>query len=891
MPSFGKRISSALDAMFRRRRLERDMAEELRHHLDELTRANIEEGMAPEEARYAALRRFGGVDQIGERCRDTRGLAWWDALSGDLRAAARSVLRGRGFTATVLLTIAICLAANVMIFAVVNSALLRPLPFREGGRLVAVHNNYPKAGIHRAGVGVPDYLERRSGITAFEESGAIRPSWVRLDTAAGADNVTAAAATPSFFRVLGAQAALGRTFSEDEGVTGRDKVVLLTDGLWRERYNADPLVIGRTIQIDETPYTIVGVMPAGFHYLSERPVLWLALSFSADDRRQDHRHGSFVEMIARLRPGATIATAQAQLDTVDEEARKLDPLAEQVRTVGYFSNVADLRSDHASDLRPVLLLLQTGVLFLLLIGIVNLANLYLVRATGRTKEYSLRQVLGARQVHLVRALLVEAVLLSLAGGILGLGLAAAALRGLTTLAANRLPVDMAPELGAAVCAAALAASLGIGLVLALPVIWLTLRGNLAVALTVESRGGTTTRSVHRLRHTLIVAQIALAFVLLSGTGLLGLSFARLLDVAPGFRKENLVSGVVSLPWWKAYKQPSQQAAVMGTLLSAFRSLPGVTSAALSDGVPFGGRTWVQAFSIVGSSVDADEFVKEGLFVDQVSGDYFTTLGIPLREGRYLDEDDARLNRKVCVIDEEFARRHWPHGSAIGSRIALPYNPLDPVRDLYSIVGVVGSVKQQDLADQGPHGAAYFPIRERSDFMITVRTEQAPTDAEAAFRKAVLGVDPSLQIYDLKPMALRIDDSLSNRRAPLALAAVFAGVSLLLAALGIYGVLAYSVAQRRREIGVRMALGAQPAQIFRQFLGLGLKLLCVAVPIGMLGSWMAGRAMADLLYGVAPLNALVLGGTAVLTATVALPACLLPSQRAARVAPNEALRAD
>jgi predicted permease len=450
---------------------------------------------------------------------------------------------------------------------------------------------------------------------------------------------------------------------------------------------------------------------------------------------------------------------------------------------------------------------------------------------------------------------------------------------------------MAPELGAAVCAAALAASLAIGLVLALPVIWLTLRGNLAVAMTVESRGGTTTRSVHRLRHTLIVAQIALAFVLLSGAGLLGLSFARLLDVSPGFRKENLVSGVVSLPWWKAYTKPSEQAAVMGSLLSAVRSLPGVTSAALSEGVPFGGRTWVQAFSIVGNTVDADEFIKEGLFGDQVSGDYFTTLGIPLRDGRYLDEDDVRTHRKVCVVDEEFAHRHWPRGGAIGGRIALPYNPLDPARDLFSIVGVVGTVKQQDLGDQGPHGAVYFPIRERTDFMVTVRTAQAPAAAADAFRKVVIGVDPSLQIFDLKPMALRIDDSLSDRKAPLVLAAVFAGVSLLLAALGIYGVLAYSVAQRRREIGVRMALGARPAQIFRQFLGLGLRLLCIAVPIGILGACMAGRDMADLLYGVAPWDALVLAGTAVIMAAVALPACLLPSQRAARVAPSEALRAD
>jgi predicted permease len=880
-----------LRALFARKRIEAELSDEIRIHLEMATEANVAAGMPPDEASLAARRQFGGIEQIKESYRDERLLVWLDRLGADVRLAARSLLRARAFTVTVLLIIALCLSANVGIFTMVNSVLLRPLPFREPDRLVMVHNNYAKAGLLHIGVSVPHYLERRRGVAAFADAALIRHRAAYLDVAGSTESLEAAQVTPSFFRVLGVDAAVGRTFSEDEGVEGRDKVVVLSDGYWREHFNADTGAIGRTLRLENTPYTIVGVMPPGFRYLSYASRLWRPLSFSDEDRGDDRRHDDGSEMIARLRPGATLAEAQAQLDAVNERARKLDPMAEMVRSVGFFSDVVDLRADHVADFRPALLLLQAGVLFLLLIGTVNLANLFMVRATGRAKEWSLRQVLGAGRFQLIRALLVEALMLSGTGGLIGLGLGAAALKGWSRLAAGRLPAEAALGLDTTVCLAALGLSLALGLLLALPVLWLTVRGDLATALAFESRGGTTARSVHRLRHALIVAQVALAFVLLSGAGLLGLSFVRVLEVEPGFQRDNLVTGIVTLPWWSDYKEPARRTALIARLLANLRSEPGAASAALSGGVPFTGRTWVQAWSIAGRTPSSDEFIKEGLFSNIVSGGYFATLGIPLREGRLVDDDDVQQKRLVCDIDEEFARRHWPHGGALGHLIAQPYNPKDPHQDRYAIIGVVGSVKQDDLADRQAHGAAYFPIQDPAEFVVTLRTRQTVEAAGASLRDAVLRADPGLMVNDIEPMASRIEGSLATRKTPLVLAALFAGVSLVLAAVGVYSVLAYSVSQRRREIGVRMALGAQPSQILRQFLGLGLRLLAVGLPLGVLGAWIAGHAIAGMLFAVEPLSLQVLGATAAVLVAAALPACLLPSRRAARVSPNEALRAD
>ena len=805
----------------------------------------------------------------------------------DLRLAFRGLVRDKGFTATALLTFALCLGANVALFAVVNAVLIRPLPYQNPGQLVTIFNQYPKAGVDRGGDSVPHYLERRAGIAAFADAAAFRDNGVTLGEGGSPNRLASMNATPSFFRVLGVAPALGRTFTDEEGFYGKNDVLILSDGLWRQAYGADPSIVGRKIRMDGKPQTVIGVMPPGFAFGTSMAKVWAPLCFSDDERKQDQRHSNNMSMIARLRAGSTIGDAQSQMDALNKHTLEQDPYAKLVVDAGFHTAVVDLHGDFVAESRPVLLLLQAGVLFLLLIGAVNLANLLLVRASARAKEFSLRQVLGAGRFQIARQLLTETLALSFAGGVLGLGLGWAGLRGLEALGADHLPHFAPYRLDGGVCLAAFIASLLMGLLLALPMLWHNMGGNLAMALSVESRGGTTTRSAHRLRHTLIVAQFALAFTLVAGAGLLGLSFAKVLSVDPGFRPENLLTGTVSLPWDR-YKDEKPRFAFITRLDQELRALPGVTAVGFTTNLPFSGHENDNAISIEGQPPAPGESLHTH-YTSGVAGEFFSAMGIPIREGRVLTNDDSVRSLRVCVIDEDVERRYWPGKSALGHRI---FNgPPDKPDQAYTIVGVVGSSKQTDLADKRASGSVYFPYIHSANQSITalLRTVQAPQAAGPALRAAVLRVDPELPVDDLKTMTARLDDSLVARRSPVMLAGIFAGVALVLAAVGIYGVLAYAVAQRRREIGVRMALGALPQQILAQFLSLGAKLVITGSILGGLGGWLTGRAMAGLLFGVGPAHPAVFAGTAALLAVVAMAACLLPAVRAARVPPMEALR--
>jgi predicted permease len=477
----------------------------------------------------------------------------------DARMALRALKRDKGFTATALLTFGLCIGANVALFAVVNAVLISPLPYPNPGQLVTVFNRYPKAGVDRSGVSVPHYLERGAGVAAFVEAGAFRPSGATIGESGAPEHVSALQVTPSFLRTLGITPALGRNFADEEGFYGKNNVVIISDGLWRQNYNGAKDVVGRKLRLGTEPQTIIGVMAPRFAFGTERPQLIFPLCFSDDDKKPERRHSNNMGMIARLRPRASIAQAQAQVDAVNASALVADPYAKIVVDAGFSTKVVDLHQDFVTEARPGLLLLQAGVAFLLLIGAVNLANLLLVRASARHKEFSVRQVLGAGRGQIARLLLAETLVLALAGCALGLAIGWAGLRGLEALGADDLPHFVPYGLDTRVCMAALGLSILTGLLLAVPMIWHSLRGNLAQALSVESRGGTTSRATHRLRHALITAQFALAFTLLCGAGLLGLSFARILAVNPGFRPENVLTGGVSAPYAR-YKEEKQRLA-------------------------------------------------------------------------------------------------------------------------------------------------------------------------------------------------------------------------------------------------------------------------------------------------------------------------------------------
>jgi len=807
----------------------------------------------------------------------------------DLRQTLRRLARERGFTATVLLTLALCIAANVAIFAVVDAILVRSLPFPHPEQLVTAINSYPGAGVPRAGASLPNYYDRREAIKAFASTAIIQGGSAIVGEAGSPQRVDRDRVSPEFFATLGVPLAMGRTFTEDEMFYDHSDVAILTDAYWRNNFNADPNVLGRKFQVNSLPVTVIGVLPPGFRYLSSRAQFFVPAASSKEDRGIDRRHSNNFELIARLTPGTTLAVARAQIDALNVRQVAEDPYAKLLKGAGYFTMVNSLHEDHVREVRPILLLLQGGVLSLLLIGGVNLVNLLLIRASGRSKELAVRQALGASRRHIAREVMLETVLLAVGGGLLGLAGGAAGIRLLSMLGTDQLPMGATIVFDGRVAVVALAISLVVGFALALPIIWFNLHARLAPVLQAETRGGTASRAAQRMRHGFIVAQVALAFVLLAGAGLLGISLQRVLATSPGFQPAQVLTGQIDLPW-KNYKDMPPRLAFIERLLGELRALPGVTSAGISTGLPFSGSTDNNATAIEGIEPAPGESIRAH-YTSSAVGDYWQALGIPLIAGRFLTDADHHAKNRVCLVDEDFARRYWPNQSALGHRIVN--GPTFKAEEACTIVGVVGNVKQTDLSERNAQGAIYYtyPNYDSARLSVVVRTPLAPEALAATLKKTVLRLDPELPVDDLKPMQVRIDDSLVSRRSPAVLAGIFAGVALLLAAVGTYGVLAYAVAQRRREIGVRMALGAQPEQVLAQFLGLGVKLLLAGIGLGVLGAWAAGRAMQSVLFGVGTVNAGVLLATAAVMMIVVLLAVFLPSYRASRVSPLEALRDD
>lgn len=882
------RLGRRLRALIRKSEMERELDEELRYHLEREIEQNVAGGMSPEEARYAALRRFGGMEQAKEQCREARGVRPLEDLWRDLRYSARMLRKAPGFTFVAVGTLALCLGANLTILAVVDSVLLRPLPFPEADRLVTVFNTYPKAGVQNDGSSLTNYYERHGNIAAFSELAAYREGTVIIGEAGSTQREQIMRVSPEFLPTLGVGPLMGRTFTEEETTYQTDGVAILTDAYWRQHFNADPTVIGREIRVDGFQKKVIGVLPPGFRFLSSKARLYLPLSSNPTDRTPAQRHsGSSTNMIARLKPGVALTEAQSQIDAHNASVADSYPQAKMIAEAGFRSLVVPLHGHHVASIRPTLLLMQAGVLFLLLIGGVNLVNLLLIRASSRTKELAIRQALGASRGRVVSQVMTETVLLTLVGGLFGLIVAAGGIQLLAALGAAQLPLGAEIAFDGRLALAALAGAIVMGIVIGLPIAAYNLRSHLANALQSETRGGTANRAAQRLRHGFIIVQIALAFVLLTGAGLLGLSLKRVMGVSPGFRPGSILSCQIYLPW-KNYPNTPAQVAFTEKLMEEIGRQPGVSSAGVITNVPLSGNNLKSAITPKGWAPQPGESVR-GHYSYGVAGDYFTALGVPLREGRFLESADLRREERVCVVDEDFARRYWPQGGAIGRHLFQgPQERTDA--EAFTIVGVVGSVKQAELTENQAQGAAYFPYRHRSDnnIFVVARTGVPPETLGTTLQNIVRKIDPELAVNDLRSMDTRIANSLVARRSSALLIGLFAGVALLLTAVGTYGVLSYAVAQRRREIGIRMALGAQPWQIGRQFLSLGLRLLALGTILGVIGAWLAGRAMQSILFDVPPLHIATLVGTAAIMSVVSLIACLVPSHRAARISPMEAL---
>jgi len=882
-----KRFRSLLRVLTRRREFEEGMTEELRFHIEEYADDLVRSGMSPEKAARLARRELGSSINIKTDCREAFGVHLFDELRRQLSYAARLLRKTPGFTATALLTLAVCLGANLTIFAVIDSVLLRPLPFPQPERLVTVFNTYPKAGVERDGSSVTNYYERRGHISAFTSLAIYRYGTEIIGEPGATEREQTMRVSPDFFATLGLGPVIGRTFTDEETTSQTDHVAILSDTFWRQRYNADPNVIGRQIRVNSVPRTVIGVLPPAFRFLSSDARLFLPLASRPEDRTPLQRHsgGNVTQMIARLKPDATIAEAQSQIDAQNATLEADDPQAKMIADAGFRSIVVSLHADHVATIRPTLLLLQAGAIALLLIGGVNLVNLLLVRASGRVKELAVRQALGASRGYVVSEVVVETTLLTLVGGLLGLAFGAGGIHLLRVLGADRLPLGGRIAFDARLASVALVAAIVMGVALAAPIAWFNLRRHLGNALQSESRGGTSGRAAQILRHSFIVSQIALAFMLLAGAGLLGLSLQRAMAVSPGFQSDHILTGHILLPW-ADYPDGTARLKFVESLMEKTGHLPGVLSAGVVNNVPFSGKSGKSAATVVGHVLRPGESAR-GHYSYGVGGDYFRAMGFSLRAGRFLTAADSHRSERVCIVDEDFARYYWPKAGAIGQRL-WEGSEAGKDTEAFTVVGVVRGAKQAGLTEDEAQGAIYYPYIFRFDdsVFVAVRTSLPPESLGLALQQVVRQIDPDIPVNDLRSMETRIADSLVARRSPALLAGLFSGIALLLTAIGTYGVLSYAVAQRRREIGLRMALGAQPGQIRSQFFYLSLRLLTGGVVLGVIGAWLTGQAMQAVLFHVPAFNLTILAGAVFVMGLVSLAACLLPSQRAARISPME-----
>jgi predicted permease len=820
-----------------------------------------------------------------------------DNFLRDARFGLRLLWKQKAFSLTAALTLAICIAANVAIFSVVYNVILKPLPFPDSGRLVHIYNSYPKAGVQYGSTGVPDYYDRKSATDVFEEVAAFNFSGLTLGAQGEAERITVMRATPSLFPVLRAQPAMGRALEENDGQVGNEHVVVLSDGLWKRISGGRDEALGQPVRLNGIPYTVIGVMPPAFQFWNTEVSAWIPLAFTPEQKAPERRHGNMLTTVARLRPGVTIERAQQAVDALN--VRSLDELPElkpRLIDVGYHSPVVVLHDFLVEDVRRSLTLLWGATLFLLLIGGVNVANLALVRVSGRTAELATRHAMGASRWRLARQMLTENTLLALAGGVAGLVLAywaleligALDLTGLTRV--NPIALDFAAVGYTATLVLALGLLLGI-----VPLASLR-RLFLGQAFRDEGRSGTASRAAHRTRRVLVAAQVMLALVLLAGSALLLQSFRQLLAVDPGFHLDKVWTGTVTLPATR-YPEDGERRAFEARLLERVQNVPDVIAAGTTNVIPFGemllwGRTNDGVILAEGQQVQPGEPLISA-YQSAVSPGYFEAMGIRLLNGRLFDRMDSEHSMPVMIVDDRLARHFWPGQDPIGKRMFLPlpesFTP-DSRTHWITVVGVVSAVRMLGVTGEERPAATYFPSAQRpsNTFTIAVRSSTEPSGLTRAIGWEVEQLDAEMPVYNVRTMEERRDGVLADRRTPMVLSVLFGAVALFLAAIGLYGVLAYQVSLRKREIGIRMALGSDRRRIVGLVIREGMILVGIGIAIGLGSTLLLGRAIASQLYEVRASEPAVLAAVTALLAFVALVACLVPARRASRVDPATAL---
>ncbi len=824
------------------------------------------------ERRRSRLRRFFGIDR-------------WQQ---DLTHSIRVLRKDRGFTVTAIVTLTICLGGHAAIVAGVNTVLFHPLRTPEPDRVLLMANQYPGMEARRGFLSsTPDYHDRLRHVTVFEEQAFYNFYGASIESGGVATRVRGMVATPSLFRLLRVTPQYGRLFTEDEGTVGNETRVLLTDGLWRELFGADPAAVGRTLRLTGQEFTIVGILPRDFSFGDPATRFWVPLALNDRQRSDEARHSNGWFSIGRLKPGATIEQVQSQLKAVDalnveRTPAQLRPLLKSTR---YYTGVEPLQDFLVRDVRGPLYLLWGAALAVLVIGVGNLCNIALARSRARLTELGTRLAIGAGRLDVVRQLLVEGGLIALGGAAGGLALGAWMLSALRTRALSPVPLQIDIAVVGITLGLGVLAGVLIGLVSSSPLYTMRLGSMLHEA----TRSGTGGRAVRVTRRTLVVAQMACSFMLLLGSALLWASLRNLLAVDPGFTVEHVISGTITLPDTR-YAADDAARGFLNRSLESIRQLPGVAAAGATTIVPLGSNAQSGLIFAEGYVPQPGEPVVSGLR-SLVTPGYFETVGTPLVRGRYFDERDTLPTSTAIVIDERLARRFWPDGDAIGRRMFWPSSPsqfrLDANTPWLTVVGVVrtahlrGPVPDADIGTTGTYYLPYAVTAPRSVGFV-IRTKDEPTAIVRDVRAALARIDREMPLFDIRTLAERTELVLMSRTNTMHLATLFAAVALFLSAIGLYGVLAYLVTQRRREIGVRMALGSAPRAIVGLVLREGLGLAVGGVVLGAIGSFMLGRLVASQLYGITPSNPWVMLLMAVTLSAVAAVACIIPARRAAGV---------
>jgi len=879
-----KSTSHRFRSLFRKNVVERELDQELRFHLERQIAEYVVAGMSREEARRTALREFGGVEQMKEQCRDERRVNLIETLLQDIRYGVRTLRKNPGFTFFAVVALALGIAANTAIFSIADVVLLRPLPYRDAGRLVKVWEDSAAYGFPRDTPAPGNFFDWKARNAVFEDMAATSGFHhsFNLTGDGNPEEIPGKRVTANLFSVLGVKPALGRDFRAEDDIPGSAHVAILSHGLWLQRFGGDPQIVGKEMHLNYEKYTVIGVMPRGFQFPDREAQLWVPAQFTKEQLANHGNH--FLNVVARLKPGISLKTANANLATIAKQLEKEHP--EENAKVGAYA--IPLREETSGDIRPAILVLVGAVCFVLLIACANVANLLLARASGRRREMALRLTLGASCGRVIRQMLTESVLLATLGGVAGLLLSFWG----TPFLASLIPAGIAPLSGTEVngrvllftLVVSIATGMLFGIIPALRVSELDLVDSLKQG---GGRSGLGSGG-RRLRDALVVCEVALAIVLLSGAALMIRSLENLYHLDPGFRADHVLVMRTPLPRQK-YEEFVRRTAFYDQVLERVDHIPGVIAAGYTTWVPLtntGGAT--------GILVENQPVPPPGQRlipnVRIVSKDYIRALRMKLVKGRLFDEHDGAGTQAVALINETIAREYWHGANPIGRRFTRGDPQEKP--EWITVVGIVGDVHQAGL-DIPARPEMYLPYQQQ-DFgfepeYLAVWTSGDPMLLAEAVRTEVWTVDKEQPVAGVMPLENLVDDNLAARRVQASLLGGFAGMALLLASLGIYAVLSFAVTQRTQEIGVRVALGAEPGDVLHLVFSQGLKLFLIGAALGLASALGLSRTLTHLLYGVSAHDPVSFASVTILLAGVTLLACYIPARRATRVDPMVALR--